>query len=69
MGQKVKGGLWCDACARPVAGIKTRHRMRNLASNLFSGPAAGLLLGTSKYRDWVCSQCGGQARKRRATDR
>ncbi len=52
MGQKVKGGLWCDACARPVAGIKTRHRMRNLASNMFSGPAAGLLLGTSKYRDW-----------------
>ena len=32
MGQKTKGGRWCDTCQRPVMGVKNTHRVRNTLS-------------------------------------
>lgn len=34
MGQSVRGGMWSDRCARPVAGQKTTHCARNLVAGV-----------------------------------
>jgi DNA-directed RNA polymerase subunit RPC12/RpoP len=53
MGLAVKGGQWCMACSKPVAGQKTTHRARGAA-----GLATGfwsLAIGDGYH----CPDCGG----------
>jgi hypothetical protein len=42
MGVKTQGGMWCNNCQQPVAGQKTTHRFRNLASFATLGATGGL---------------------------
>lgn len=37
MGLKVKGGMYCDSCKRPVAGQKSTKKVAKLGATLLSG--------------------------------
>jgi len=53
MGLKVKGGMWCDSCQRPVAGQKSTAKIAKLSATVASG---GTYTGTpSAYH---CPHCG-----------
>jgi hypothetical protein len=56
---KVRGGMFCKQCDKPVAAQKSTHRMRNVASTA----ALGLTMGASalgyKGGQWHCPTCGG----------
>lgn len=68
MGQKTKGGMWCDTCQRPVMGVKNTHRIRNTLSVGGTFATGGASLVGSKVEGYVCPTCGGRARQRRAAD-
>jgi hypothetical protein len=59
MGVKVKGGMFCPQCDKPVAAQKGTARLRNTLGVVFmpvTGGASGL--GT-QVNDWHCPTCGG----------
>ncbi len=68
MGQKTKGGMWCDTCQRPVMGLKNTHRIRNTLSGGAAMLTAGASLVGSKVEGYICPTCGGRARPRRSAD-
>ena len=47
MGLKVKGGMWCDFCQRPVAGQKSTKKFLKLAGMVASGGMYAPTRGTS----------------------
>jgi hypothetical protein len=57
MSVKVKGGMWCDRCRRPVAGQKSTHKafkaMGTIASGGLYPPVPGL---------YHCPSCGSTVR-------
>ncbi len=74
MGQKVKGGMWCAACHKPVMGVKNTHKLRNAlvapfapVTSVFS--LSGLKPAGMKVEGYVCPSCGGPVRKRKPSDR
>jgi hypothetical protein len=69
MGVKTKGGMWCDYCARPVAGQKSTHRTRNTAAGITALGTGGVSLLFAKNDAYHCPNCGQPARKMRGTDR
>jgi len=64
MGQRSKGGLWCDRCQRPVLGVKTTHRARNTLSVGGALATGGLSLLGTRVEGYRCPHCGGRARPR-----
>lgn len=60
MGQRTKGGMYCDYCQRPVMGVKTTHRLRNAASVGGVVATGGLSLAGSKVEGYVCPTCGNR---------
>jgi predicted RNA-binding Zn-ribbon protein involved in translation (DUF1610 family) len=54
MGLKLKSGMWCDYCARPVAGHKTTKKMAGLGWMLIGG-----LEPPGRYH---CPSCGQPVR-------
>ncbi len=67
MGMKVKGGMWCDYCGRPVAAQKSTHRFRNVSAGVLALPTAGLSLGGFAAGEWHCPFCGGPVRRASTT--
>ena len=65
MGQKVKGGMWCQRCG-PVAGVKNTHGVRNTAGVAGTLATAGLSLLVTKVDRYVCPTCGGPVSSARA---
>ena len=63
MGQKTKGGMWCDQCQRPTMGVKNTHRVRNAVSLVALPATNALSLGGLKSEGYVCPTCGGRARQ------
>src|ERR1035438_3773213 len=59
MGQKNKGGMWCEACDRPVMGVKNTHRIRNTVSVGTTVSTFGVSLLGAKVEGYVCPTCGG----------
>jgi len=56
---KVKGGVYCQSCDRPVAAQKSTHRLRNVAAVVTAPTTLGVsLLGTAAGK-WHCPLCGG----------
>ena len=64
MGQKTKGGMWCDYCQRPVMGVKNTHRMRNTIS-IVAMPATQFVSAAGLKRDmsWICPTCGSSVHR------
>jgi hypothetical protein len=65
MGQKMKGGMWCPQCNKPVMGIKNTHRIRNAFSVLAAPATAGASFAGSKVEGYMCPTCGGSVVRRR----
>jgi len=59
VGQKVKGGMYCDRCDRPVAAVKNTHRIRNAAGVLALPATGGLSAAGMKGERYLCPLCGG----------
>jgi endogenous inhibitor of DNA gyrase (YacG/DUF329 family) len=59
MGVKVKGGMYCPRCDRPVLGQKSGHAVRNTLAIGGAVATAGLSLWGSKTEKWSCPICGG----------
>lgn len=57
MSVKVKGGMWCDSCQKPVAGQKsTRKAFQTMAT---VGTAGAYIPTPGEYH---CPSCGGPVR-------
>ncbi len=69
MAVREKGGMWCDACAKPVTARKTGRRVRNTASIGGAIPTGGLSLLFARSDQWHCSVCGGPVRRAPAATR
>jgi len=59
VGQKIKGGMYCDRCDRPVAAVKNTHRIRNAAGVLALPATGGLSAAGMKGERYMCPLCGG----------
>lgn len=59
MAIRERGGMWCPACKRPVAGRKNGHAVRNVGGVLGAVPTFGLSLLATKSERWHCPICGG----------
>src|SRR5450759_972099 len=59
MAVRERGGMWCPACKRPVAGRKSGHAVRNTGGILGAVPTLGLSLLATKAERWHCPDCGG----------
>lgn len=59
MGVKVKGGMYCKRCERPVMAQKSGHAVRNTAAVGGILATAGLSLLGAKTEKWRCPICGG----------
>lgn len=59
MGVKVKGGMYCKRCDRPVMAQKTGHGVRNTLAVGGTLATAGLSLLGAKSEKWRCPMCGG----------
>ena len=55
MGLKVKGGMWCDTCQKPVAGQKSTAKVAKLGATALGYPIAP---GT-----YHCPTCGSPVRR------
>jgi len=64
MGQKNKGGMWCETCDRRVMGVKNTHRLRNTLSLGTSVATAGVSLFGSKVEGYVCPTCGNKVQRK-----
>lgn len=69
MGQKIRGGMWCDSCNRPVMAVKNTHAIRNSLSLPFGAVTSAFSLSGMKplgmkIEKFVCPHCGGKTRKR-----
>lgn len=69
MTQKVKGGMWCETCHKPVMAVKNTHRLRNATSLVTLPATAALSVFGLKGERYACPTCGSRARKRRIRDR
>ena len=68
MGQRTKGGKWCDTCRKPVLGIKTTARARNTVSALTAPGTMGASLLFAKMEGYVCPTCGQPVRRATQAD-
>lgn len=59
MGMKVKGGMYCQSCDKPVAAQKATSRVRNTLAVAATGLIGPASLAASKYNEWHCPACGG----------
>ncbi len=59
MGIKVKGGMYCRRCNRPVMAQKSGHGVRNTLAVGGTLATAGLSLLGAKSEKWRCPNCGG----------
>jgi hypothetical protein len=69
MGQRTKGGMWCDYCQRPVAGEKTTHRARNTTLGVSALATGGWSLLFAKNEGYHCPSCGQPVRRMTTADR
>lgn len=67
MGVKVKAGMWCEYCVRPVAGQKSTHRLRNGVAAVLAAPTGGAALLGARADGYHCPICGQPVRKLRTT--
>ena len=58
---KVRGGMWCECCAGPVAGQKATHQARNTALTVLALPTYGASLLGARVEGFDCPHCGGPA--------
>ena len=58
MSQKMKGGMFCPGCNKPVIGIKNTHRLRNTVSVVAVPATVVLTLSGLKREHYVCPTCG-----------
>jgi rubrerythrin len=56
---KVKGGMYCKRCDKPVMAQKTGHGVRNTLAVGGTLATAGLSLLGAKSEKWRCPTCGG----------
>jgi hypothetical protein len=61
LGVKVKGGMYCQRCAKPVMAQKSGHGVRNTAAIGGALATGGLSLLGAKSEKWRCPLCGGPA--------
>jgi hypothetical protein len=59
LGVKVKGGMYCRRCNRPVMAQKSGHGVRNTLAVGGTLATAGLSLLGAKSEKWRCPNCGG----------
>lgn len=59
MGLKVKGGMYCKRCGKPVMAQKNGHGVRNVVAVGGTLATAGLSLLGAKSEKWRCPICGG----------
>lgn len=59
MGVKVKGGMYCKRCGKPVMAQKTGHGVRNTVAVGGALATVGLSLLGAKSEKWRCPVCGG----------
>jgi hypothetical protein len=59
MGIRVKGGMYCQRCDKPVMAQKTGHGVRNTAAVGGALATLGLSLLATKGEKWCCPECGG----------
>lgn len=59
MGVKVKGGMYCQRCDKPVMAQKSGHGVRNTLSVGGVLATGGLSLLGTKSEKWCCPFCGG----------
>jgi len=59
MGMKVRGGMFCLQCQKPVAAQKGTHRLRNTIATLSAPLTAGYSLAGLASGAWHCPDCGG----------
>ena len=59
MGVKVKGGMYCRRCDKPVMAQKSGHGVRNTVAVGGALATAGLSLLGAKSEKWRCPTCGG----------
>lgn len=64
MGQKIKGGMWCDNCDKAVMGVKNKHGVRNTLSVGGALATGGLSLFGGNVENYVCPNCGGRVKKK-----
>jgi hypothetical protein len=63
MGVKSKGGMYCDYCQRPVAGIRSTHAARGTVGLVAAPFTGGLSLFGMAPDAWHCPTCGQRVRK------
>ncbi len=56
--------MWCPNCGKPVMGIKTTHRARNMASGFLIPFTGGLSMLGFRVEHYVCPSCGYRASRR-----
>jgi hypothetical protein len=61
LGVKLKGGMYCRQCGKPVMAQKTGHGVRNTVAIGGALATAGLSLLGAKSEKWRCPICGGPA--------
>jgi len=59
LGVKVKGGMYCKRCEKPVMAQKTGHGVRNVVAVGGTLATAGLSLLGAKSEKWRCPICVG----------
>lgn len=59
MGVKVKGGMYCRQCDKPVMAQRNGHGLRNTVAVGGTLATAGLSLLGAKSEKWRCPTCGG----------
>jgi len=62
MSVKIKGNQWCDRCQRPVAAVKSTHRLRNIGAVVMAPFTVGLSVFAASNDAYACSACGGPVR-------
>jgi hypothetical protein len=59
LGLKIKGGMYCRRCGKPVMAQKNGHGVRNVVAVGGTLATAGLSLFGAKSEKWRCPMCGG----------
>ena len=67
-GMKVKGGMYCDTCDKPVSAQKSTDRFRNSLLAVAAPATGGYSMAAAGVGQWHCPDCGGPVRKKRASD-